>query len=184
MQHVISGKYRGRKIATGKDPSVRPTTGRVREAIFSMLSSRKVIHDSNILDLFCGWGSLSFEALSHGAKHAFMVDSDYYNLQISRKTAENFGVINDITLICCRADKLPEPTSKCDIVFMDPPYKSDLIEPTLNGLVRSDWLNDEALIVIETEKNKDLQYNENFTVISERTYGRAKIVFLSFSKYK
>lgn len=178
MLRVISGKYRGRKIATGKDLSVRPTTGFVREAMFNILSSKKPIHDSNILDLFCGWGSLSFEALSHGAKHAFMVDSDYYNLQIVNKTAENFGIINNITLICCSADKLPKPVSKCDIVFIDPPYNSNLIEPTLNGLIRSGWLNDEALVVIETEKNKNFQYSEKFTVMSERTYGITKVVFL------
>ncbi|WCR53766.1 MAG: Ribosomal RNA small subunit methyltransferase D [Wolbachia endosymbiont of Ctenocephalides orientis wCori] len=178
MQRITTGKYRGRKIATGKDPAVRPTTGFVREAIFSILSSKKSIHDSNILDLFCGWGSLSFEALSRGAKHAFMVDCDYYNLQISKKTAENFGIINDVTLICCSADKLPKPVSKCDIVFIDPPYNSNLIEPTLDGLIHSGWLNDEALVMIETEKNKNFQYSEKFTVISERTYGMTKVVFL------
>ncbi|APR99180.1 16S rRNA (guanine(966)-N(2))-methyltransferase RsmD [Wolbachia endosymbiont of Folsomia candida] len=179
MLRIIAGKYRGRKIATGKHLSARPTMSIVREAIFSILSSRKPIYNLNVLDLFCGGGSLAFEALSRGAKHAFMVDSDYYNLQFPKKTAEDFGVTGNVTLICCSADKLPQPISKCDIVFIDPPYNSNLIASTLDGLINSDWLNNDALIVLEIKKNEAFEYNKNFNVILERTYGVAKIIFLS-----
>ncbi|MDN5248066.1 MAG: 16S rRNA (guanine(966)-N(2))-methyltransferase RsmD [Wolbachia endosymbiont of Tyrophagus putrescentiae] len=182
MLRIIAGKYRGRKITTGKNLSARPTMGIAREAIFSILLARKSIHDANILDLFCGSGALSFEAISRGAKHAFMVDSDYYNLQLPKKTAEDFGITDNITLICCSADKLPQPTSKCDIVFIDPPYNSNLIEPTLNGLANSGWLRDDALVVLEIKKDEDFQRNENFDVILERTYGIAKIIFLASNK--
>ncbi len=85
MLRIIAGKYRGRKIATGKHLAARPTMSIVREAVFNILSSKKTIYNLNILDLFCGSGSFSFEALSRGAKHAFIVDSDYYNLQLPKK---------------------------------------------------------------------------------------------------
>lgn len=179
MLRVIAGKYRGRKIVTGKQLAARPTMNIVREAIFNILLSRKSIHNLNVLDLFCGSGSLSFEAISHGAKHAFMVDSDYYNLQLPKKTAENFGIINNITLICCSADKLPQPISQCGIVFIDPPYHSNLVESTLEGLAGSGWLSDDALIVLEIRKNEDFHCNKNFNVVLERTYGIARIIFLS-----
>ncbi len=179
MLRVIAGKYRGRKITTGKDLSARPTMSSVREAIFSILSSRKPIYNLNVLDLFCGSGSFSFEALSRGAKHAFMVDSDYYNLQLPKKTAEDFGITNDITLICCNANGLPRPISKCDIVFMDPPYNINLVNSTLDELAHSGWLNDNALIILEMRKNEGFECNKNFNIIVERTYGIAKIIFLS-----
>ncbi|WP_353288012.1 16S rRNA (guanine(966)-N(2))-methyltransferase RsmD [Wolbachia endosymbiont (group B) of Gerris lacustris] len=179
MLRVTAGKYRGRKITTDKHLAARPTMSIVREAIFSTLSSRKPIDNLNVLDLFCGSASFSFEALSRGAKHAFMVDSDYYNLQLPKKTAEDFGITNDITLICCNANGLPRPTSKCDIVFIDPPYNSNLVESTLNGLARSGWLSDDALIILEIRKNEDFECNKNFSIILERTYGIARIIFLS-----
>ncbi|QOD38507.1 16S rRNA (guanine(966)-N(2))-methyltransferase RsmD [Candidatus Wolbachia massiliensis] len=176
MLRIIAGKYRGRKIATGKHLTARPTMGVVREAIFNILSSRKPIYNLNVLDLFCGSGSFSFEALSRGAKHAFMVDSDYYNLQLPKKTAEDLDITNNITLVCCSADRLPRPISKCDIVFIDPPYNSGLVDSTLDGLALSGWLNDDALIILEIKKDEDFKYNKNFNVVLERTYGIAKII--------
>ncbi|MGL9760766.1 MAG: 16S rRNA (guanine(966)-N(2))-methyltransferase RsmD [Wolbachia sp.] len=181
MLRIIAGKYRGRKIATGKHLASRPTMGVVREAIFNTLFSKKPIHNSNVLDLFCGSGSFSFEALSRGAKHAFMVDSDYYNLELPKKTAGNLGTTDDITLICYSADKLPKPISQCDIVFIDPPYNSNLVHSTLDGLAHSGWLSDDALIILEIRKNEDFQCNKNFSIVLERTYGIARIIFLSLS---
>ncbi|WCR58097.1 16S rRNA (guanine(966)-N(2))-methyltransferase RsmD [Wolbachia endosymbiont of Ctenocephalides felis wCfeJ] len=181
MLRVIAGKYRGKKIATGKHLAARPTMSIVREAVFNILSSKKPVYSLNVLDLFCGSGSFSFEALSRGAKHAFMVDSDYYNLQLPKKTAENFGVTGDVTLICCNASELPKPISKCDVVFIDPPYNSNLARSTLDGLAHSGWLSDDALIILEIRKNEDFQCNKNFSIVLERTYGIARIIFLSLS---
>ncbi|QIT35808.1 16S rRNA (guanine(966)-N(2))-methyltransferase RsmD [Wolbachia endosymbiont of Brugia pahangi] len=181
MLRIIAGKYRGRKIATGKHLAARPTMSIVREAVFNILSSKKTIYNLNILDLFCGSGSFSFEALSRGAKHAFIVDLDYYNLQLPEKTAKDLGITDSITLICCSANALPKPVSKCDIVFIDPPYYSNLVNSTLDGLANSGWLSDDALIILEVRKNEDFQCSKNFSVILERTYGIARIIFLSLS---
>ncbi|QKX02068.1 16S rRNA (guanine(966)-N(2))-methyltransferase RsmD [Wolbachia endosymbiont of Dirofilaria (Dirofilaria) immitis] len=181
MLRVIAGKYRGRKIATGKYLAVRPTMSVVREAIFNILSSKKPIYNLNVLDLFCGSGAFSFEALSRGAKHAFMVDSDYYNLQLPKKTAKDFGTTDNITLICCSANRLPKTISQCDIVFIGPPYNSNLVHSTLDGLINSDWIGDDTLIILEIRKNEDFKCSTNFNIILERTYGIAKIIFLSLS---
>jgi 16S rRNA (guanine966-N2)-methyltransferase len=179
MLRVTAGKYRGRKIFTGKQLAARPTMSIVREAIFNMLLARKTIQNSNVLDLFCGSGALSFEAISRGSKHAFMVDSDYYNLQLPNKTADNFGITNKITLMCCSADKLPQPIAQCDIVFIDPPYNSDLVESTLRGLANSGWLSDDAVIILEIKRDEDLPSQENFSIALERLYGIAKVLFLT-----
>ncbi|WFW29851.1 MAG: 16S rRNA (guanine(966)-N(2))-methyltransferase RsmD [Wolbachia endosymbiont of Menacanthus eurysternus] len=182
MLRIIAGKHRGKKISTNRNLSVRPTMSIVREAIFNILSLKKTIYNSNILDLFCGSGSFSFEALSRGAKHAFMIDSNYHNLQFPKKTAKNLKVDNNITLICCSAYKLPKPITQCDIAFIDPPYNSNLVYTTLKKLANSNWLNKNAIIIIETNnKNKNFHCNGNFNVFLERTYGTTKIVFLSSS---
>lgn len=178
MLRITAGQYRGRKIITGKQLEARPTMSIVREAVFNMLISRKSIHNATVLDLFCGSGALSFEAISRGAKHSFMVDSDYYNLQLPKKTAENFGIIDKITLICCSAEKLPKPTSECDIVFIDPPYNSGIVESVLDGLANSGWLSNDALIMLEIKKDENFQCNKNFDVVLERVYGIAKVIFL------
>ncbi|MDG7056293.1 MAG: 16S rRNA (guanine(966)-N(2))-methyltransferase RsmD [Wolbachia endosymbiont of Meromenopon meropis] len=179
MLRIISGKYRGRKIVTGNNLAARPTMSKVREAIFSVLFSKKSIHNTNVLDLFCGSGSFSFEALSRGAKHAFMVDSDYFNLELSKKTAESFRIKDKITLICCSADRLPKSILQCNIVFIDPPYNSNLTYPTLERLARSNWLSDDAFIILEIRKDEDFRYNKDFSIIFERNYGIARIIFLS-----
>ncbi len=179
MLRVTAGEYRGRKIFTGKQLAARPTMGVVREAIFNMLLARKTIHNSSVLDLFCGSGALSFEAISRGSRHAFMVDSDYYNLQLPSKTADNLGVTDKITLICCSADKLPQPISQCDIVFIDPPYNSNLVGPTLSGLASSGWLSDDAVVILEIKKDEDFPLQKDFSIALERVYGIAKILFLT-----
>ncbi|MCV3769517.1 MAG: 16S rRNA (guanine(966)-N(2))-methyltransferase RsmD [Wolbachia pipientis] len=180
MLRIIAGKYRGRKIVTtNKHSTIRPTMNIVREAIFNILSSKKNIYNLNVLDLFCGSGSFSFEALSRGAKHAFMVDSNYHNLQLPKKTAKDFGTTKNITLICCSANQLPKTISQCDIVFIDPPYNSNLVYPTLNRLASSGWLNNDALIILEISKNENFKCNKNYNIILERTYGIAKIFFFS-----
>lgn len=151
----------------------------VRKAIFAILSYRKSLTNCNVLDLFCGSGSLSFEALSLGAKHSFMVDLNYNNLQLVKKTAENLKVTDNVTLICCSADRLPKAVEKCDFAFITPPYNSSFVESTLIGLANSDWLTGEALIVLEISENEEFQLSENYNVILKRVYGAAKVILLS-----
>ncbi|UWI83229.1 16S rRNA (guanine(966)-N(2))-methyltransferase RsmD [Wolbachia endosymbiont of Howardula sp.] len=179
MLHITAGKYRGRKIFTDYNLSVRPTMGIVREAIFNILSSQNLIYNLNILDLFCGSGSLSFEGLSRGARHAFMVDTNYKTLQLPKKTSEILGIEELITLICCHAHELPQSSVKCDIVFIDPPYYTNIVELVLNTLPKSGWLQQDAVIILEVQKNQNIQYNKNMRVILERTYGMTKIIFFS-----
>ncbi len=179
MLRIIAGKYRSRKIETNKVLNAKPTMSLVRKAIFSIISSRKSLVDCNVLDLFCGSGSLSFEALSRGAKHSFMVDLDYNNLQLVKKTAENLKVEDNITLMCCSADKLPQAIEKCDFVFIGPPYNSNFVESTLTRLIDSNWLADEVLIILEINKNEEFKLSENYNIILKRVYGAAKVVLLS-----
>ncbi len=152
--------------------------GIVREAIFNILTSRDLINDVNVLDLFCGSGSLGFEAISRGAKHIFMVDSDYYNLQLVKKTAETLNVSSNVTLICASADKLPQSIAKCDLIFIDPPYYSNLVEGVLEGLSNSEWLWENTTIVLEIRKNESFTCSKNYHIIMERAYGITKIIFL------
>ncbi|WP_339047415.1 RsmD family RNA methyltransferase [Candidatus Mesenet endosymbiont of Phosphuga atrata] len=184
MLRIISGKYSSRKIETDKSLSARPTMAQVRKAIFAILAYRKLLIDSNVLDLFCGSGSLSFEALSLGAKHSFMVDLNYNNLQLVKRTAENLKVTDNVTLICCSADRLPKAVERCDFAFITPPYNSSFVESTLAGLVNSGWLTDEALIMLEIGKNEEFQLDKNYNIMLKRIYGAAKIILLSKNSSK
>ncbi|WP_339045669.1 RsmD family RNA methyltransferase [Candidatus Mesenet endosymbiont of Agriotes lineatus] len=179
MLRIISGKYSSRKIETDESLGARPTMAQVRKAIFAILAYRKSLTGSNVLDLFCGSGSLSFEALSLGAKHSFMVDLNYNNLQLIKRTAENLKITDNVTLICCSADRLPKAVARCDFAFITPPYNSSFVEPTLAGLVNSDWLTDGALIMLEISKNEEFQLDKNYNIMLKRVYGTAKIILLS-----
>lgn len=115
---IIAGEYRGRKLLSPKGQAVRPTSDRVREAIFNILGDVK---DCHFLDLFSGTGAISFEAISRGAGSATLVDK---NLRTARKNAELLGVDEKIVLKNIDISRfLNSATSKTyEIIFVDPPY--------------------------------------------------------------
>jgi 16S rRNA (guanine966-N2)-methyltransferase len=181
---IITGKYRGRRLKTPKNSAIRPTTDKIRSAVFNVLNSRGVIHNALVLDVFCGTGALGLEALSRGAAQCIFVDRTRESLALAQENARNFDVPPHQThFILSKAESLPPrdqtflaPT----LVFCDPPYGKDLITPTLDHLKNTGWLAPAAFIVLETDKREDIKADEGFTIIDERIYGDTKITFTVF----
>jgi len=153
---IIAGKWRSRKIAFVPIKGLRPTTDAVRETLFNWLMP--YIHDANCLDLFAGSGCLGFEALSRGAKHVVMIDAATQVITMLKQNAQELNC-QDIDFYCA---KIPQginkiPTQTFDIIFLDPPFNSKLIEPVCEKLFNSDYLTKDAIIYIEVEKNLNLQ---------------------------
>ena len=183
---VISGKHRGRKIETVSSKALRPTTGMAREALFNILTHGKFAVDgsfvegSNVLDLFCGCGALSIEALSRGAKHAILIDIDQTHLDVARHNLTTMGEADNCSFI--RGDSSTPPPARfaCDLIFLDPPYGKKLVESSLKSLEKGNWLAQDAVIVVETGKTEDLEVPSGFEELDDRKYGNSRIRILQW----
>lgn len=163
---IIAGKWRSRKIPVLDLAEIRPTPDRVRETLFNWLTP--VISDAYCLDLYAGSGALSFEALSRGAKHVVMVDKSPLIIESLRMTAQELGADN-ITLYQGHApEKLILPKEPFDIVFLDPPFCQNLINPSCDWLIKNKLLHEKSLVYVETEKeNDEINLLPYWTVLKE-----------------
>jgi 16S rRNA (guanine966-N2)-methyltransferase len=181
---IISGKLKGRNIEISKNPNYRPSTSKFRESIFSMLSSGRFedfdINEAQVLDLFCGTGSLGLEAISRGAKSTCFVDINVENLNQIRNFSKKTGIENQVSYINIDASKLCNFQLSFDLVFIDPPYNKNLIEKTLEALLKHNWLNKNCYIIIECEKSEDLKLSDQYQFIDERRYAKTKMIVIKY----
>lgn len=132
---IGGGVLNGRRLLSVPGMSVRPTSGRVRQAVFNML--RAVIRDAIFVDLFAGTGSVGLEALSHGARQVYFVEQDRQAVAALRRNAEACAVSDRAVIVAAplpRAVQRLPVTLQADMVFLDPPYASELAEQTLEAL--------------------------------------------------
>ena len=176
MIRVISGKYRGKKLVEPQTKDVtRATMDRVKESMFAIL--QYAIKDAKVLDLFSGTGSLGIEALSNHAKKAVFVDSNKDAIAMIKTNLEKVGEQAEVL----QSDYLDAISRfarmgvKFDIVFLDPPYKSEFGFSAINEIVNKKILEKDGIIVFETSEN--FNFSEKFNV-DERKYGSKKVYFL------
>jgi 16S rRNA (guanine966-N2)-methyltransferase len=167
---VVAGEYRGRRLQAPRGTSVRPTSDRVREALFSILGD---IEGLRVLDLFAGSGALAIEALSRGAASATLVENDRAALEAIRA---NLAPLEGANADVVRAEALAWLGGRrgpFDLVFADPPYSSarKLAGPLSQKLPAA--LSPKALIVSESDKREPLTLA--FPLEDERTYGHTRI---------
>ncbi len=176
---ITGGRSRGKILASLKGMDIRPTSSKVREAIFNILGQDMT--GIGVLDLFAGTGILGIEALSRGAERAVFVDN----------AGQSIDMINKNLALCgykdlCRVLKrdilkgsdfrfLPMK-ERIDLVFIDPPYRKGIIPPVLAALSGCGILSGQALVVTESSKNDRLpERAENLLLYDTRTYGETKI---------
>ncbi|MDX2073715.1 MAG: 16S rRNA (guanine(966)-N(2))-methyltransferase RsmD [Alphaproteobacteria bacterium] len=184
---IITGKHRGRKIEVGPDKNIRPTSDFAREAIFNILSHGKLgldhhaVVDQRVLDCFAGSGALGLEALSRGAAHATFIDKARDSISICRHNASSMKEDANCAFLPADASKLGPSASPYGLVFIDPPYFSKLIEPTLESLHKGKWLAEDAILVLEHDEKESVKLPEHFEKLYERRYGRAIIEVVKYS---
>ena len=171
---IIAGTHRGRKLKEFDGKNIRPTTDRVKEALFNMISG--FIGNAVVLDLFAGSGALSLEALSRGAARAVMVDSDgdsikVINENISRVSYEQQTDVKNLDAMAY----IKSSSEKFDIVFLDPPYNKGFIPPAAEALIKFGRLNDGAVIVTETDSGEEEYSFDGMEVYRRRRYGKTFI---------
>ena len=167
---IIAGKHRGRKLPVLMAEGLRPTTDRVKETLFNWLMP--YIHNTNCLDCFAGAGSLGFEALSRGAAKVTLIE---LNKAAAKQLLANKQLLESNDVIVCNDNALnylKAPTSdKFDLVFIDPPFRQNLISKTCE-LLESDWLTEQALIYIEMEAEGDQPLPKNWLLLKEKIAGQ------------
>lgn len=189
FMRIISGKYKGRKIGSIKEKIVRPTTNKNREMIFNILKhGDKNYFKENfsdyeyVLELFCGSGILSFEALSRGVKKAILIDNNQNVLEQINRNSEKLNNQDDIITYRYNSLKLPNSNYQVDLCFIDPPYDAKLYDKTLKSLITNNWLNDNAIVIVESDKREKINFPEQLKIFDERISGKTKIIFTIFAK--
>ena len=165
MVKVISGIYKGRNLNT-PDVNTKPTKGSVKEAIFSSLTFK--LKDALVLDLFAGSGAFGIEALSRGAKFCFFNDLGKEQQKIISKNLSALGIKNAaLSMLDYKKclQNLKEIQKSFDIIFIDPPYIMDCYSEILDYLIENSMLNEQAALVLESNKELDLlKYEQSFDI--------------------
>jgi 16S rRNA (guanine966-N2)-methyltransferase len=182
---IVAGKFRGRNLQGPKSNLIRPTSDRLREAIFNILvhAYGDPITGARVMDLFAGTGALGLEALSRGAKFALFVEETVEARGIIRENVEALGVIGISNVFRRDAAKLGPrgPIDPFDLVFCDPPYGQGLAEKALTGARAGGWLNPEALIVVEDAAEPGFKTPDGFEELERRVYDDTAVSFLRLS---
>lgn len=168
---IIAGKLKGRRLNTPKDNKIRPTTDKVKEAIFSMLMPH--LEEATVIDLFAGTGNLGLEAISRGARHCYFCDKARESLQLIKENIGYCQVENQSTIISGDYERnLERIHEKADIIFLDPPYKAGLLENCLHKIGELDLLTEEGVLLVERGFREILPEEIGvFTKIKEKRYG-------------
>lgn len=176
---VISGYLKGKKIKGYNTVGTRPTMDRIKESLFATIQN--YIDGSIILDLFAGSGSLGIEAISNHCKFCYFVDNNKQIIKILKNTLDELKISNAIVY---HSDYnnilqlLKNNNIKLDIIFLDPPYKLNVLNGIVDYIVDNNLLNEKGLIVLEHQDNYKLKEYKNLKLYKEKKYSDKFITIL------
>jgi 16S rRNA (guanine966-N2)-methyltransferase len=183
---IVAGQFRGRALAAPEGAQTRPTSDRVREALFNVLEHGIAdfsVAGQRVLDLFAGTGALGLEALSRGAVYCLFVEEDAAARGLIRRNVEAFG-LTGVTKIFRRNATDLGPAGKhagFGLAFLDPPYEQGLAERALASAGKGGWLAPGAVIAIEESKRASIALPPGFQAIDQRTWGETQVVLARFA---
>ncbi|MEM1102847.1 MAG: 16S rRNA (guanine(966)-N(2))-methyltransferase RsmD [Pseudomonadota bacterium] len=183
---IVGGAHRGRRIAAPKGDVARPTTDRVREALFNLLEHGQgaALDGARVIDLFAGSGALGFEALSRGAAFVLFVETSAASRGAIRQTIDDWGAFGETRIhrrdACALGTKPAGLGARFDVAFLDPPYGQGLVEPALAALASGAWLSAGATIAVERPSREPETQAARYLLRDARAYGDTRIDILSF----
>ncbi len=181
MPVIIAGKRRGAKLLVPEGIGVRPTLVRVREALFSMLTSELGSFEGcRVLDPFAGAGMLGLEAWSRGAEHVDFVELSKTHFNILNKNIASLRANNEVNAILGQSprDWYRFAGQKYELVLCDPPYAAGLLPQTLNALIDNQLLKSGSIVSVELNSEDKIEIPESFECIKDRKYGKCRICLL------
>jgi 16S rRNA (guanine966-N2)-methyltransferase len=188
MTRIISGLAGGRRIRTSPGSGTRPTSDRVREALFSRLEHMDVLYQARVLDLYAGSGALGLEAASRGAASVLLVESEWSAVAVTRKNIAELGLpgvsLQADTVERALLDGPKTDDARCDLVLADPPYEvtEEVLGDVLALLVTHGWLSEDAFVVVErSARSPQPRWPQGLEGAGERRYGDTKMWFADFA---
>lgn len=189
MIRIIGGKHRGRMLETPPGDATRPTSNRARESLFNVLMHSRwrdseedggtsPLIDARVLDAYAGSGALGLEALSRGAAHVTFLDNDANAIKVVGENLRKLGETGAGKVVRADATRPPPCREPCDLVFLDPPYRSGQAPAAIAALAGAGWMTQGCVVTVELAHNEDMIAPDGFETIDERRYGAAKIVIL------
>jgi 16S rRNA (guanine(966)-N(2))-methyltransferase RsmD len=174
---IISGKYKGRHIYSANDQSIRPTTDRVKEYIFDILSD--FVKDTRVLDLFSGTGSLGLESMSRGASQVTFVDISIQSIKVLKKNLnrinlhDNYHISQKNALTFLRQNREP-----FDLIFADPPFQWNHYIELLPLTFLQENLSNYGILVLESERTHEIEWETNiYEILRQKKFDRSLITF-------
>ncbi|MEV0939982.1 16S rRNA (guanine(966)-N(2))-methyltransferase RsmD [Micromonospora wenchangensis] len=181
MTRIVAGTLGGRRIAAPAGGGTRPTSDRVREALFSAVAAEVDLDGARFADLYAGSGAVGLEALSRGAAHVLLVESDPRAARVIRENVAALRAAPAARLVTGRVAGVVAAgpgDAPYDVVFADPPYAvpDDEITALLTGLVEHDWLAPDALVVVErSTRSGPVGWVRGITAGRSRRYGETTL---------
>jgi 16S rRNA (guanine966-N2)-methyltransferase len=182
---IVGGRFRGRPLVAPTHEGTRPTSDRVREAIFNILAhgaAEVELEGARVLDLFAGTGALGLEALSRGALFCLFVEHDAQARGLTRRNIEALGLTGVTKLFRRDATELGPAgnNSGFTLAFLDPPYGQGLAVRSLASAAEGGWLAPGAVAVVEEHKGTELALPGSYTAFDQRTWGDTQVLFARF----
>ncbi len=185
---IVGGEFRGRPLAAPRDQAIRPTTDRVREALFNVIAHRYPdrLRGARVLDLFAGTGALGLEALSRGAAFCVFIEESAEGRGLIRTNVEAFGLQGRTKIFRRDATDLGAVGTMppFNLLFADPPYGKGLGERALAAALSGGWLAAEAICVVEEAASVVFDPGPDFAVVDERSYGDTTIRFYEIARVR
>lgn len=173
---VIAGEYKGRKLESpAAEERVRPTSDKVKEAVFSMISNN--IYGRVFADIFAGTGGIGIEALSRGAARCYFGDKSRESIALIKRNLQTCGIHSEGIVMPGSFERvIAKIEEKVDVFYLDPPFSKDQLLPCINKIVEEDKLAEDGMIICEHDKHDELP-DEAAGLIKtkEKKYGRIKV---------
>ncbi|MDF7637001.1 16S rRNA (guanine(966)-N(2))-methyltransferase RsmD [Leuconostocaceae bacterium ESL0958] len=175
---VIAGRFGGLRLEAVKGRQTRPTTDKVKEAVFSMLAPH--LQGGRVLDLYAGTGGLAIEAVSRGMAAAVLVDRQYAAIQVIQhniektKAAAAFQVIKAPATAALK--RLIDDRQRFDLVLLDPPYAKERVQADLDAMIKGGLLQDGAIVMIESDEAANLpEPDGQLVLLQQKQYGITRV---------
>jgi 16S rRNA (guanine(966)-N(2))-methyltransferase RsmD len=180
VSRIVAGILGGRRLATPPGRGTRPTSDRVREALFSALGTMVDLSGARVADLYAGSGAVGLEAASRGAEHVLLVEADSRAARTARDNVATLGMREVARVAPAKVEQIlaSPPDEPFDVIFADPPYAvpEAVIDAMLTALVENCWLAEGAVVVVErSSRDAPVRWVEGITGERSRRYGETTL---------
>lgn len=173
---IVAGKFKSRIINAPMGDNTRPSSDKTRQAIFNVIAP--YVYDANVLDIFSGSGALAIEAISRGAKKATMIDNNLEAIKCIKSNISSLRINDQCVVINDDYKVIEKLNESFDIILLDPPYKLNVIDEIIKIIEEKELLNENGIIVFESDQEHVINYEVNGYVIKNKKYGIAHVTFL------